>query len=531
MIKNAVLLVFIIISQAGCKSVGDYNEEVTKNHSIVDLQADVAKAYHQLQRNHPRLYQYISKEQLDTSFDSLQKSIKEPLTSMQFYLKLAPVVKMIGQGHISVVPPQKRRTRKVRNTYKDKKFDFYTSQFKYIDNHLILTRAINGDSLLVGSELLAVESETPQELIERYNTNVASDGYNKTFFESFVGNRFQRFYARENGFLDSLLVTYKLRDSVFKQNYTWVDTKMKKDSTKLDSIIISAKPKKLTKEEKKTRKLENRKKRKDHSKYGYLPKINLNTRNMRYIGKDSTTAYMKIRSFTNGKYEAFYEESFKILDSLETKNLIIDLRDNGGGRLTEINDLYKHLALEDFTFINESEVTTRTPFLNMAMSNTSGPIVHGLVAVFSPIIVGHNLLKTQKRDGKIYYCFKQSKEQSPYENNYKGALYVLINGNSFSASSVFSTNLKGTGRATFVGQETGGAYNGTVAGLFKPFRLPTSNVTIRMGLMQIDAPFKIDPDGYGVTPDVEINAATLEDYQLDKDPAIEWVLDAIENEK
>jgi C-terminal processing protease CtpA/Prc len=154
-----------------------------------------------------------------------------------------------------------------------------------------------------------------------------------------------------------------------------------------------------------------------------------------------------------------------------------------------------------------------------------------LVAVFSPIIVGHNLLKTQKRDGKIYYCFKQSKEQSPYENNYKGALYVLINGNSFSASSVFSTNLKGTGRATFVGQETGGAYNGTVAGLFKPFRLPTSNVTIRMGLMQIDAPFKIDPDGYGVTPDVEINAATLEDYQLDKDPAIEWVLDAIENEK
>ena len=141
-----------------------------------------------------------------------------------------------------------------------------------------------------------------------------------------------------------------------------------------------------------------------------------------------------------------------------------------------------------------------------------------------------NLLKTKKRAGKIYYRFRQSKVQSPHENNYDGALYVLINGNSFSASSILSTNLKATKRATFIGQETGGAYNGTVAGLFKPYQLPTSKITIRMGLMQVDSPYKVNPDGYGVKPDVEIKTS-LEDFQLDKDPAIEWVLDAIKNEK
>jgi C-terminal processing protease CtpA/Prc len=38
----------------------------------------------------------------------------------------------------------------------------------------------------------------------------------------------------------------------------------------------------------------------------------------------------------------------------------------------------------------------------------------------------------------------------------------MINGGSFSASSLISSNLK-LQRVTFVGEETGGAFNGTVA--------------------------------------------------------------------
>ncbi len=526
MIKKIIFVCLIAAIYTSCKSVEKYNAEVLEVHKIADLQRDVDKTYHKLQKNHPRLYQYISKEQLDFKFDSLKKSINSPLTSKEFYLKLAPVVKTIGQGHISVSPPQLKRSKLDRKTLLKKKFDFYSNQYSYVEDHLMLLDAKNGDSLIIGSELISINNETPQDLIKKYNKNISSDGYNKTLFKGFVGSRFQRFYNKDKGYFDSLTVVYKLKDSVFNRNYSWVDKVAKKDSTKVDSLKISVPKKKRTKAERKIEKETAKKKQKERSKYGYISQIKENTREMTFIGADSLTAYMKIRGFTRGDSEAFYQESFQLLDSLNSKNLIIDLRDNGGGRIKEINDLYKYLAQKDFNFINESEVTTRTPFLNMALSNTNSKVLQSFAMLISPVIITHNLLKTKKKDGKLYYRFRYSKLQSPHENNFQGNIYVLINGNSFSASSIISTNLKATGRATIVGEETGGAYNGTVAGLFKKYKLPTSNIIISMGLMQIDSPYKVTPDGYGVTPDIEIDS-TLENYKSGVDPLINWVLENI----
>lgn len=129
-------------------------------------------------------------------------------------------------------------------------------------------------------------------------------------------------------------------------------------------------------------------------------------------------------------------------------------------------------------------------------------------------------------DDVIYYRFKASKEHKPNPKNYKGKLYVLINGNSFSASSILSTQLKATNRATFVGQETGGAYNGTVAGIFKGYELPNSKVVMRIGMMQVETYYKMEPDGYGVPADIEITP-TRADREAQRDPELEWILNDI----
>ncbi len=522
--KKLLLSFALLIVLVSCKSVEKHNEQITKLHNVEALHSDIDKLYKQLKRHHPKLYQYTSKEDLDFKFDSLKKSINKPLDSRTFYKKLAPVVAYVKQGHVSVSPVGKRFTKKERKQLKKKKFEFYDLDFNYLEGKLWVKDYRGKDSTLVGNEIVSIDGESASQLVEMYKTRFASDGFNKTLHDRYVSKGFSVFYYRDKGFLDSLKVTFKSKDSLFSKMFKRIDKEEKKDKLADTTSAEKVKPKKLTKEEKKTRKLAKKKRKKDNKKYGYLRKRNQYTRNFSFKGKDSTVAYMNLRSFTNGNYKKFYKESFTKIDSAKTKHFVLDLRDNGGGRISEIDYLYSYLTDKDYQFITESEVKSRTPFLKSFMSNTTPNSLKVPSALLYPIVATHNLLKTKKRDDKIYYKFnKHTKIKEPNELNYNGKLYVLINGNSFSASSLLSTHLKATKRATFVGEETGGAYNGTVAGIYKLYQLPISKIKVRMGLMQIEAPQKQNPDGYGIKPDVEV-LPSLKDIQSNIDTELEWVL-------
>ncbi|AFL82492.1 periplasmic protease [Aequorivita sublithincola DSM 14238] len=528
-IKSLLFIASIIFTS--CSSIKKYNEQISKLHSPQELREDVDAAYNQLKKYHPRLYQYTPKEQMDFKFDSLKNAIKTPLSSRDFYEKLAPVVGSVRQGHVSISPPNIKRSRKERKNYKDKAFAFNTMDFEYLENTLWLTNAKGKESLLIGSEVAAVEDKTPKELIEKYNTLIASDGFNKTLFDGIVGSRFTRYYLKNNGFQDSIHVTFKNTDSIFTRTILWKKKKDAKENSKdsiandsIDKLVV----KKLTKEERKAERTAERLKRKYNSKRGYIESKNEYTRTFDLIGADSLVAYMKIRGFSNGNPEDFYAESFKTIDSLGVKTMILDLRNNGGGSLDEIDNLYSYFTETPYTLVEPSEVTTRIPFLPSFVNNTSPVFLKGLAIVFAPVIITHNLLKTKKIDGTIYYRLKSSKEHKPNPQNYKGKLYVLINGNSFSASSILSTQLKATNKATFVGQETGGAYNGTVAGIMKGYELPNSKIVMRLGLMQIETFYNVEPDGFGVTVDKEI-IPTRADREAKRDPEIDWILNDIKS--
>lgn len=533
--KILLILCFTLVVTS-CASIEKHNLQVNKQHSVEDLREDIDKVYDQLQRNHPHLYQFTPKEVLDFKFDSLKKAIDEPMDSRTFYKQLSAVTKYVGQGHLSLSPPSIKLIKKERKAFNKTKFDVDNLDFEYLDEKLFIVNARGNDSVLINAEVLKIEDESPQDLINNYNKIIASDGYNTTFHNRIVGTRFMRHYENDKGRFDSITFTLRNTDSTFVKMYKRVlikDTStFKRDSIKSDALkSIDKKKVKLTKAERKAKKTASKAKRKHNQKYGYIVSRNEYTRNLNFVGKDSTVALLKIRGFTNGKYKDFYDESFKTLDSLKTETLIIDLRNNLGGSASDITYLYSYLTAENYTMINPSEVHTRTPLLKSMMGSSTIPnLVKGVFALGAPIIATIEFLKTEKKDGVLYYKLKPSKEQKPKPLNFKGKIYVLINGSSFSASAVLSTKLHGEKRATFVGEETGGAYNGTVAGLSKTYELPNSKVQAKISLLYIDAPNKTVIDGYGVKPDVEI-LPTYKDRLNNVDPELEWILEDIAQNK
>ncbi|WP_147676824.1 S41 family peptidase [Algibacter pacificus] len=518
--RKLILFLFFILQLVSCVSVKKHNEQIETLHSPESLRRDIDQVYNQLKKHHPNLYQYTSKTDLDFKFDSLKKAIQTPINSRDFYKKLAPVVAQVKQGHVSLGSAYQEFTRKERKTLKKKKFEFYDLDFEYLNNKLWVVNTKGKDSSLIGAEVLKIDNENVSNIIQSIKTRFASDGYNQTLYNRVVGRHFSTYYYKEKGFIDSLNIQFKLKDSIFSKLLKRI-SKHKKEAEK-DSF--PQKPAiKLTKLERKQNRIAAKNKRKKDRIFGFIPKEKEYTRNFNFIGKDSSTAYMKIRSFNNGNYRKFYKDSFKKLDSAKTKNLIIDLRDNGGGRIAEINYLYAYLSKTAYTFMAPSQVNNRLSFFPAFMNNTKSISFKMVTGIFSPLIVIDNILKTKKQDGKWHYNFRYAKVQKPKNLNYTGNLYVLINGNSFSASSLISTNLQATNRAIFVGEETGGAFNGCVAGLYKIYQLPESKLKIRMGLMQIETPFKQNPDGYGVKPNIEITP-TISDRLSGKDPEIDWVL-------
>ena len=118
--KKIAFLLFIL-SLNSCISVKKYNERLEKPISSEKLKQDIDYAYLKLQKLHPTLYTYILKEKLDYKFDSLKNTIHQPLKPLEFYFKLAPVVAEVRQGHLRLVPPEKKLTKKEIKKLKEQK--------------------------------------------------------------------------------------------------------------------------------------------------------------------------------------------------------------------------------------------------------------------------------------------------------------------------------------------------------------------------------------------------------------------------
>ena len=190
-------------------------------------------------------------------------------------------------------------------------------------------------------------------------------------------------------------------------------------------------------------------------------------------------------------------------------------------------NLYAHLTNTKFTVLQPALVTSKTSLFKLGLFRNIPKIAYPFAGIFYPFYMGFSYFRTTKNsDGNYQYKLVGSREKQNAENYFDGKIYVIINGGSFSASCILSSSLKANPNITFVGEETGGAFNGTVAGLMPIVDLPNSKIPLRLGLMDIKTINQTDVIGRGIFPDFEI-PLTVDDKVNNRDPQLDWILNDI----
>ncbi|MCS3532173.1 S41 family peptidase [Chryseobacterium sp. JUb7] len=507
--KNYYPILFFIILLTSCSSIRKHNEQRASCISPEKLKEDVDFTYSKLKEMHPKLYWYISKEKLDHQFDSLKKTINEPLTPIQFYFKLQPVIANIREGHLALRIPRKKLTRREIKSLDAKKGMFSRFGYYIQDDHLyIIENKDSIENIKPGTEVLSINDIPASEYVKKYRSLISSDGFNTTFQPYFLKDVFFNFYTAENGFTNSAKI-----ETLYE------------GQRKTITLHREIKSEKDLEEDKEQEKRTSEKKVND-----YVAFTNSYNRNFKFLDKDSTIAYIKVKSFSSDYSKKFYKETFEKIKNSKSDYLIIDVRNNYGGALDEINNLYSYLSPQPYVLIKPSEVTSKLTPLRTNYFRKSTPLDYALKSIFYPTFVFAQTFSTYKKDGKVYYKMKANKSAKPQKNVFNGKIFVLINGGSFSASSIITAKLKNDKRVTLVGEETGGANDGTVAGFYSYQKLPNSHIKLPIGLLLVQPNINFSNTKRGVMPDVTIKE-TMQDIIDKKDPQLEWVKSEINNEK
>lgn len=494
---------------SSCSSIRRHNEQRASCIPPEQLKEDVDFAYSKLQQMHPQLYWYIPKKELELKFDSLKQTINEPLTPLQFYFKLQPVIAGIREGHLSLRIPRKKFTKKEIKTLEHKKGLFSRFEYYISSDQMYITE--NRDSIehiQPGTEILSINHIPVSEYIKKYRNLISSDGYNTTFQPYFLKDLFFNYYTAENGLADRAIL-----ETLYKgEKHTYTLSRESKSDSDLE------KDKEMNKRTQE-RKLND-----------YVAASNSYNRSFKFLDKDSTVAYIKVKSFSREYSDEFYKKTFAKIKKAKSDYLIIDVRNNYGGSLYEINNLYSYLTDKPFTLIKPSQVTSRDIPLRTNYFRKSNPLDYAIKSISYPSYFFAQAFSTYKKDGKVFYKMKADKPTKPNKEAFHGKVFVLINGGSFSASSIITAKLKNDKRATLVGEETGGANDGTVAGFYSYQKLPNSEIRFPIGLLLVQPNIDFSDTKKGVTPDIEIKE-NLQDIIDKKDPQLDWIRNEIGKEK
>ena len=163
------------------------------------LQEDFNQFRYLLESMHPALYDYTSKNELDSLFDSNYHKINSDMDVNAFIMLMTEVISKVGCGHSSLFVPDQ-----FWNVAPEKLFPLKLIMIK----NKIYVRGSYSEvqNISTGSEILSVNGEPIDKIIDHLASLTSADGFNSSYRYTKAVENFSIKYALAYGFPDNFNV-------------------------------------------------------------------------------------------------------------------------------------------------------------------------------------------------------------------------------------------------------------------------------------------------------------------------------------
>lgn len=467
------------------------------NHKFApeQLQKDYDLYRNILEYHHPSLYWYTTKDTLDFYFEYGRQQLVDSMTEPQFRKILNFVTAKINCGHTSV------RSSKAWSKYSDtvRVGKMFPLSMKLWNDTMLVTANLNRrDSILKrGTMITKVNGMTVPQLTDTMFRYLSADGYNTTHKYQTLSNR---------GYFGSLYTTLYGPKEKYEMEYIdstgkhrLITVPVYNPAADTAGRMAVRPPARIPQPSKKERRRQQ-----------------ISTIRLLRIDTVNRTAMMTLSTFGKGYgLRKFFRQSFAALEKNKIAHLIVDVRGNGGGNVNNSTLLTRYIADDKFKIADSLyAVRKRSPYYKYIQNHFWNRV---FISVFT----------NKRKDGNYHFGYFERHAFSPKQlHHFSGKTYIVTGGNSFSATTLFTSALIKQEDVIVVGEETGGGAYGNSAWLIPDVTLPETGIRFRLPLFRLVIDKNIPKDGRGVQPEV-LSIPSIEAIKRNADFKIEKVMELI----
>lgn len=452
--KTSIILIGIF----GLIIFSTQTRDIPKNEAISDLDFLMEK----LENIHPDLYHIVPKDSFSIVLNEYKNNLPDKISESNFLKECSKLTSRFKDGHTkSTSNLLNNRMQLAFRAIFPYKIKIVDDKIYVIDNLVLLGR------IPVGSEIVEINGKCTAQFINEMSQLISYETIawrNKLIADPFTIGMWNNFgsyriaYKRPES---SRVSTVRSYGGFFSKMYLFYRSKVDRP----DELVFRVLP-----------------------------------NNVGYIG------FYGCNDLKG--YKSFYERTFKEIKTKNIKNLIIDIRNNGGGHSVIGAELMQYLFHKPFK---------ETDSIAFKISNE----------IAETGKMDYYLKPGERVIGKMF-SKATTEPYLPRENplRFSGKCFLLIDNGTFSAADMFASSFKCFGDGTIIGEETGGVSVGFGDAHF--FDLPNTGMKIMVSWKKFYNVCGVD-NRCGIRPDY-IVSNTIEDDISKKDKALEFTIDWIKNQ-